>query len=497
MCLLRPKSVTRLIIRYSHGNQFPPKHETFVIVKIRKMLFSRSLLSHQLTGRQATTRQATTRQQGNLEIVVTTMANTGTHNKTFGDDAQSLLTPKSFALALSPPRAPPTGTANRDLLWHPHLSTGPELGDQITRYLGVLLPVHWHNACRDSGSFRYILDSIVTSTAPTMAITAPSVAYQFLQLTASSQRIRYGSHPRQYLDLYLPNQQQQQQQQSTDPTRLIFFVHGGAWGSGLPWFYRLTALPFLQQGWAVAVIGYKTYPDGCTADDQVADCSQAASCLADKFPELCQRVTAMGHSSGAHIAMLMLVDRAKRNMLRAQEQVAGASRGSTASKPSTSQDPMTIDSFVGLSGPYDISHHFDYEAARGVEELSPMKAVCGFTRQAFRHNSPALRLEDSLIAINECQIRSLDNFLPQMVLVHGIEDDTVPFTSTGEAARVLRTCGVTKCQEIYVAATGHSDTVMQVMLGGRTREAVVDWIKCLSSSRPSAGHSPLLATSKL
>lgn len=475
--------------------------------------------------------------------------NTTTNSNTFGDDAQSLLTQKAFALALSPPRAPPVGTAHRDLLLakdpsrssnsrhqrlleqahsrtsnhtlrkrlhellhkshqtsaqrlpHPHLSTGPELGDQITRFLGVVLPVHWHNACRDSGSFRFILDTLVTATAPTMAITSPSVAYQFLKLTANSQCIRYGSHPRQYLDLYLPNEQQQQQQQSTEATRLIFFIHGGAWGSGLPWFYRLTALPFLQQGWAVAVIGHRTYPDGSTVGDQVADCSLAAFCLADKFPELCERVTVMGHSSGAHLAMFMIVDRAKRNMLQAQEQLAGANKGtstSTSSMPNvSSKDPMTVDSFVGLSGPYDISHHFDYEAARGVEELSPMKAVNGFTREAFRRNSPALRLEDSLVAINECQIRSLDNYLPRMVLVHGIEDDTVPFTATGEAARVLRLCGVTKCQEIYIPAIGHQDTVMQIMLGGRTREAVVDWIKDLSMNRKSASHSPLLATSKL
>jgi acetyl esterase/lipase len=470
-------------------------------------------------------------------FAITMANNAATNSNTFGDDAQSLLTPKAFALALSAPRSPPEGTVHRDFLLakdpsrssnslleqahshtpnhtlrkrlqelmhkshqkytqrlpHPHFSTGPELGDQITRFLGVVLPVHWHNACRDSGSFRFIVDSIVTVTAPTIGITSPSIAYQFLQLTANSQRIRYGAHPRQYLDMYLPTA-------PTEATRLIFFVHGGAWGSGLPWFYRLTALPFLEQGWAVCVIGHRTYPDGSTIDDQVSDCSLAASCLADKFPELCERVTVMGHSSGAHLAMLMIVDRAKRNMLHAQEQLAGASRGTSSANSMpivSSKDPMTVDSFVGLSGPYDISHHFDYEAARGVEELSPMKAVNGFTREAFRRNSPALRLEDSLVAINECQIRSLDNYLPKMVLVHGIEDDTVPFTATGEAARVLRTCGVTKCQEIYVAATGHQDTVMQIMLGGRTRVAVVNWIKDLSTNRRSVSHSPLLATSKL
>jgi acetyl esterase/lipase len=125
------------------------------------------------------------------------------------------------------------------------------------------------------------------------------------------------------------------------------------------------ALPFLQQGFAVAVIGHRTYPDGSTIEDQVADCSLAASCLADKFPELCQRVTVMGHSSGAHLAMLMIVDRAKRNMLQAQEQLAGASTRGTVLVVDVTLRFADGGFFVGLSGPYDISHHFDYEAARG------------------------------------------------------------------------------------------------------------------------------------
>jgi hypothetical protein len=34
------------------------------------------------------------------------------------------------------------------------------------------------------------------------------------------------------------------------------------------------------------------------------------------------------------------------------------------------------DCFIGLSGPYDISKHFDFEAMRGVEQISPMKGKC-------------------------------------------------------------------------------------------------------------------------
>jgi len=460
-----------------------------------------------------------------------------------GDDSQSLLTQKAFALALSPPRAPPVGTAHSDFLLgkdssqsaqpllhhphdggaqqhqahshdphhtlrqrlhqllhkshrdtpsrlpHPHLASGPEISDKITRYLGVLLPVQWHNTVRDSGGFRFLLDAIVTTTAPTMAITQPGTALKFLKLTASSQRIRYGSHPRHYLDLYLPEQQQQQ------PQRLVFFVHGGAWGSGLPWFYRLAALPFLQEGWAVAVPGYRTYPDGSAAE-QVADLESAAAALVDQYPYLCQHVTVMGHSSGAHIALLMVVDRVRRNMFKSQEEQA---KSATPAHHLPPTEPFAIDSFVGLSGPYDISHHFDYEAARGVEELSPMKAVCGYSRQAFRTNSPAFRLQDLLADINECQVLCVDNFMPPTVLVHGIEDDTVPFTATGDAARVLRSCGLTMCQEIYLAKTGHQDVAMQLMLGGgKTRQVVVEWIQSLSSKSPATSRThALVATSKL
>jgi dipeptidyl aminopeptidase/acylaminoacyl peptidase len=76
-------------------------------------------------------------------------------------------------------------------------------------------------------------------------------------------------------------------------------------------------------------------------------------------------------------------------------------------------------------------------------------------------------------------------------LIHGIEDDTVPFTSTGEAARLLRACGTTKCDEIYLPETGHSDAILHVMFGGRARNDILDWLEHPKRER----HPPL--TSKL
>lgn len=207
-----------------------------------------------------------------------------------------------------------------------------------------------------------------------------------------------------------------------------------------------------------------------------------------------ERVTICGHSSGAHIAMLLIVHRIEGMMTSLQDISANVVVSSAKAN-----HLFGFDSYVGISGPYDISHHFDYEAARGVEEFSPMKPVCGNTREAFRENSPALRLQAVLAKVKECEERYVLPFAPKFAFVHGIDDGTVPFTATAEAARIVRSCGLTECFEIYVAESDHQDTVVQLMLGGRTRNAVIDWLENLDKelSKTSTPHNYLLARSKL
>lgn len=116
-----------------------------------------------------------------------------------------------------------------------------------------------------------------------------------------------------------------------------------------------------------------------------------------------------------------------------------------------------------------------------------MKPSCGYSREGFRHHSPALRLQACLSAsvsstIGKEPSKPIVEF-PSTLLLHGIDDTTVPFTATAEAAQVLRACGVVLCDEIYVAETGHQDAVVQLMLGGRTQSLVVDWIRRHDMSR--------------
>jgi len=183
----------------------------------------------------------------------------------------------------------------------------------------------------------------------------------------------------------------------------------------------------------------------------------------------------MGHSSGAHIALLLLVERV-RYRIRIQNNTNHSQRWKSVI-------PFEFDSFVGLSGPYGISHHFDYEAGRGVEEISPLKPACGSSRQNFHAHSPAIQLVQLQSKCCDSMVgSSFEHLLPRnMLLVHGVEDTTVPFTATAEAGYLIRSCGVRQCEELYLSKTGHQETVLQFMVGGKTKDAVHSWLQRVTS----------------
>ena len=74
----------------------------------------------------------------------------------------------------------------------------------------------------------------------------------------------------------------------------------------------------------------------------------------------------MGHSSGAHVALLVLAD-------LLEEQMSGGINSPPALVDNDTYQ-WAPDHFVGLSGVYDISHHYDYEAGRGVEVRASNRA---------------------------------------------------------------------------------------------------------------------------
>ena len=185
-------------------------------------------------------------------------------------------------------------------------------------------------------------------------------------------------------------------------------------------------------------------------------------------------VSRIDHSLGAHISFLMLIRQMKRRLdyhrqrrqqqQQQQQQRSVSTTTTTTHLPPTPTPTITFDTFVGLSGVYSINNHFDYEAARGVEELSPMKPACGYTRESFLDHDPSLCLRnllflqptnDDCVNENDDEVQGESDGsvpkeqptgavvdLPSILLVHGIEDDVVPFTSTAEVASIIRSCGI-------------------------------------------------------
>ena len=70
----------------------------------------------------------------------------------------------------------------------------------------------------------------------------------------------------------------------------------------------------------------------------------------------------------------------------------------------------------------------------------------------------------------------VNDVCPRIALIHGDQDETVPFTSTQNAAELLAIGGIRKCDDVYLLGTGHSETVLELMLGGETQDVVMEWL---------------------
>jgi acetyl esterase/lipase len=105
-------------------------------------------------------------------------------------------------------------------------------------------------------------------------------------------------HPRQKLDLYVP-------QQADHPLPLIIWIHGGAWLEGSKDEYA--PLEYLAERYAVASINYRL-SQHAIFPAQIEDCKAAVRWLranAQKYNLDPQRFAAWGASAGGHLAAML------------------------------------------------------------------------------------------------------------------------------------------------------------------------------------------------
>ena len=139
--------------------------------------------------------------------------------------------------------------------------------------------------------------------------------------------ISYGSHEKQRLDIYRPVRMK-------GPLPTILFFYGGSWKRGSRENYAFVGHALAQQGFVVVISDYRLYPE-VKFPTFVYDGAQAIAWITEniaKYGGLDKNIHLMGHSAGAHIAALLVLD----------EEYLG--------KFKLGKD--TLGRWVGLSGPY-------------------------------------------------------------------------------------------------------------------------------------------------
>ncbi len=218
----------------------------------------------------------------------------------------------------------------------------------------------------------------------------------------------YGDHPRQQLDLYLP-----EQKRAEAPT-LVFF-YGGSWARGSKDNYRFIGQAFAEAGYLVAIPNYRVYPEHLFPDFIVDGADSLAWLEREGFAD--RGIVLMGHSAGAHIAAMLAY-----NPTYVED---------------SGVDHKLIMALIGYAGPYD-----DFDLS---------------SRKLQRIFAPAIPLAVSR------PINFVDQNSPVSLLIHGLGDNTVVATHSQNLAAKLHAHGVTAKTRFY-QDNGHVAVVASLAL---------------------------------
>lgn len=256
--------------------------------------------------------------------------------------------------------------------------------------------------------------------------------------------IAYGEHPRQRLDVYVPDAVGPDRGSAPDRTRarpLMVFWHGGRWSFGDKADYRFVGAALTELGCVAVLPNYRLYPEVKMAGfmDDAARAGRWAAVHAGEFGAAADRLYLMGHSAGAHLAALVTLD---------SRYFAAAGQAAPA-----------IAGVIGLSGPYDFLplREPDVQDMFGPAPNYPESQPVNFVHAG----------------------------APPMLLAHGSSDMTVsPLNSMSLAAK-LRAHDVPVTLRLYPKLR-HADTVAALSKPARGRAPTLADIEAFLRRPPSS-----------
>ena len=337
-------------------------------------------------------------------------------------------------------------TANRiddPFVLLPHLAPVAS-EDSTLQALNRNIPISVQHFARDKGIMRFLVDNSALFGAATLGASNPTILKMFLEAGKCMKSYKYGSLDCQNCQVYnFPRKSG-----SISSPSVLILVHGGAWGSGKPWMYRLMAAGMANalNADSAIVVQYPLFPE-CVIHEQAASIYEALRYIRwnEKKMGLPPEATfaLAGHSSGANICTLALM-------------------------ACVEKKEKLVDCFMGFCGVFNIEKHYQFEKARGAHEFSPM-SVAAINPERWWESSPTLlipKMDRSLLC----------SFWPDTFLLHGLSDTTVPYSSSQEFAEQLLQQGV-PVNTCYPESLAHADCIFEFTKNENslTREMVVKY----------------------
>jgi len=131
--------------------------------------------------------------------------------------------------------------------------------DAVMRAVHSKVPLGLQHWLRDSGTLRALVDGSLSLGVPLACLAKPSAGRRALATTRRmSQRCHYGPRADQAVECYdggvgSPEEEEAPGDGYVAPAAV--FVHGGAWGSGRPWMYRLLVDTLEELGFGAVYLG--------------------------------------------------------------------------------------------------------------------------------------------------------------------------------------------------------------------------------------------------
>ena len=219
--------------------------------------------------------------------------------------------------------------------------------------------------------------------------------------------VPYGDDPRQTMDVFAPTAA------ASGPRPVLVFFYGGGWDSGSREVYGWAAQALAAQGFIVFVPDYRIVPEvrfPAFIQDAAAATAEAGR-LAAQYGGDPERLGVIGHSAGAHLAMMITLDRRYMAAVDA---------------------PDLIKATAGLAGPYDFLP-FDVPASINAFGRAP---------------DPTLTQPVSFVRADA----------PPLWLGHGTDDDVVHDEDTTILCDRMKAVGG-RCEAKLYPGLNHADLI--------------------------------------